>query len=125
VKQWIGALSICYLGYAVLLGVLAMRVFILIREKLSLPTIHGEPARLSFLPPFLIVLAVILPLFFAASVCVSWFLRMRRHRSAVLVLAAVLCLSIPLGTILGAFTIYVMSRSSSRSEFATHAIPTI
>jgi hypothetical protein len=47
------------------------------------------------------------------------YLRARKHRTFCLVVAAVNCLHIPLGTILGIFTIVVLARNSVRDAFVT------
>jgi len=46
------------------------------------------------------------------------YLRAKKHRTFCLVVAAVNCLHIPLGTILGIFTIVVLARNSVRDAFA-------
>jgi hypothetical protein len=46
------------------------------------------------------------------------FLRQRRHRTFSLVVAALNCLHIPFGTILGVFTMLVLSRPSVSAKYA-------
>ena len=46
------------------------------------------------------------------------YLRAKKHRTFCLVVAAVNCLHVPLGTILGIFTIVVLARNSVRDAFA-------
>ena len=50
-------------------------------------------------------------------------LALRRRYSFVLVMACIECLFIPFGTILGVFTIVVLSRESVRGLFSTAAEP--
>ena len=45
------------------------------------------------------------------------FIRRRRHRTFILVVSAINCLNVPLGTVLGVFTIIVLSRQSVKAEF--------
>ncbi len=47
----------------------------------------------------------------------GYFLSKRRHRTFCLVVAAVECLSMPLGTLLGVFTILVLVRPSVQALF--------
>jgi ABC-type sulfate transport system permease subunit len=116
-KKLVSVLAACGVIHAVLLGLLSARVVSLIREDLFFQTIHGDPARLSFLPLPLIVLAIAVPIFFLSSLCLSYFLFTRRHRGASLSLAALSCLAIPVGTILGPLTIYALTRPAIRSQF--------
>ena len=50
--------------------------------------------------------------------CVAYLLFRRIHRFGALVLAAISCVSIPVGTILGGLTIYALMRPEVRAEFA-------
>jgi hypothetical protein len=53
------------------------------------------------------------------------FLRQRKHRTFSFVVAGVNCLQIPFGTVLGVFTIVVLSRQSVADMFASsHSPPT-
>jgi hypothetical protein len=47
----------------------------------------------------------------------AMFLRARRHRTFSMVIAAINCLHIPLGTILGVFTLVVLGRESVRKLY--------
>ena len=47
----------------------------------------------------------------------GFFLRARRHRTFSMVVAAINCLHIPLGTILGVFTLVVLGRESVRKLY--------
>lgn len=51
------------------------------------------------------------------------FLKQRRNYTFSFVLACVMCLFMPLGTILGIFTIVVLSRSSVKLIYHNHAFP--
>ena len=50
--------------------------------------------------------------------CVAYFLATRSHRLAALVMAGISALAVPIGTILGGLTLYALTRSEIRSEFA-------
>jgi hypothetical protein len=116
-KKLVSVLGGCCMVHAVLLGLLSARVVSLIREDVFFQSIHGDLARLSFLPLPLIVLAIAVPIFLLSSICLSYFLFTRRHRAASLGLAALSCLAIPVGTILGLLTIYALTRPAIRSQF--------
>lgn len=64
---------------------------------------------------------LIFGLWFLASGILSlisgFYLRARKHRTFSLVVAGLLCLHIPLGTVLGIFTIIVLSRESVRQWY--------
>jgi hypothetical protein len=48
----------------------------------------------------------------------GFFLRQRRHRTFSMVVAGLNCVQIPFGTVLGIFTIMVLSRNSVREHYA-------
>jgi len=52
------------------------------------------------------------------NVLSAFFLRKRRHRMFSLVVTGLNCLQIPFGTVLGVFTIVVLSRESVRETYA-------
>jgi zinc transporter ZupT len=56
--------------------------------------------------------------FIGISLCLALFLSKRRWRRGALVLACISCISVPIGTILGALTIYALTRPEVSSEFA-------
>lgn len=55
------------------------------------------------------------------NVISGYFLKQRRHRTFSIVIAAIDCLYVPLGTLLGAFTIIVLSRDTVRAIYEEHA----
>ena len=55
------------------------------------------------------------------NVLAGIYLRAKKHRTLCIVVAALNCLHVPLGTILGIFTIVVLARSSVREAFAPPA----
>lgn len=56
---------------------------------------------------------------FVGSLLCGFFLRSRKHRLFTIVFAAFICLYVPLGTILGVFTIVALSRESIRQLYET------
>lgn len=78
---------------------------------------------LRFMVPFYIVMALFgLGLMIYSILCGLW-LRQRKHRTMCLVCAGIECLALPLGTILGIFTILVLNRDSVRMLFAPRTAP--
>lgn len=77
-------------------------------------------------PPFLgamfvgVGLAIMLGIWFIAALMAAagWFLAQRRYHLFCLVVAAVSCLFMPFGTVLGIFTIIILSRPSVQALFA-------
>jgi hypothetical protein len=89
---------------------------------------HGTPKPGEELPPeflgwFFVVLGLLLFLLgIAMAICiliVGRCLSRHKHYTFVLVMACIECLFIPFGTILGVFTIVVLSRQSVRGLFST------
>lgn len=91
---------------------------------------HGTAKPGEDLPPEFLgwIFAVLGSLFFligiAMAICIliaGRSLALRKRHSFVLVMACIECLFIPFGTILGVFTIVVLSRESVRVLFSTAA----
>jgi hypothetical protein len=89
---------------------------------------HGTPKPGEELPPeflgwIFVVLGLLLFLLgIAMAICiliVGRSLSRHKHYTFVLVMACIECLFIPFGTILGVFTIVVLSRQSVRGLFST------
>jgi hypothetical protein len=83
----------------------------------------GAPPE-AFLLIFKVFYAIGATIFFAfgiANLLSGLYLRARKHRMFSLVVAACNCLQIPIGTILGAFTIIVLSRDSVRELYEAQA----
>lgn len=64
-----------------------------------------------------IILAILLMVVSILNAMSGWFLRTRKNRTFSLVVAGINCVQIPLGTILGIFTIIVLSRPSVRESY--------
>ena len=93
---------------------------------------HGTAKQGENLPPEFLgwIFAVLGSLLFltgiAMAICIliaGRSLALRKRYSFVLVMACIECLFIPFGTILGVFTIVVLSRESVRGLFSTAAAP--
>jgi hypothetical protein len=92
----------------------------------DLGSLGNEPEVQAILSLFRVMvwLIVLMNVLFAAGLAlVGWFLARRRHRLFCIVMAACNCLMIPLGTVLGIFTIVVLSRDSVKALFQPPAAP--
>jgi hypothetical protein len=65
------------------------------------------------------IAGLIISLFAGANLLSGWLLRQKTHRVFSFVVAALDCLSIPWGTILGVFTILVLTRPSVQRMYET------
>jgi len=68
---------------------------------------------------FYLFIGAILAIACTLNLLSGFFLRQRRHRTFSIVVGGLNCLQIPVGTILGVFTIIVLSRNSVREEYAS------
>src|SRR5438046_7377935 len=93
---------------------------------------HGTPRPSEELPPeflgwiFVGVGSFLFLVGIAMAICIliaSRCLSRHRYYSFALVMACIECLFVPFGTILGVFTIVVLSRESVRGLFSTAAAP--
>ena len=93
---------------------------------------HGTAKPAEDLPPeflgwiFAVLGSVLFLIGIAMAICILMTgrsLALRKRYSFVLVMACIECLFIPFGTILGVFTIVVLSRESVRTLFSTGQSP--
>lgn len=78
----------------------------------SSPVRALPPEFMQFLNYFYIIMGIIFVIASIVNVCSGVFLRQRKHRTFSFVVACLNCLQIPFGTVLGIFTIVVLSRNS-------------
>ncbi len=79
---------------------------------------HIPPSSMGYL--FVVLGIFIIALFWVMALCLfmsGWFLGKRQHYMFSFVVAALSCLQIPLGTVLGVFTIMVLSRPSVKAMY--------
>ncbi|HWA84402.1 MAG TPA: hypothetical protein VG820_13250 [Fimbriimonadaceae bacterium] len=105
-------LSCCVAGYVTfVMGIIGFAIS-------SDPHTKGPPAAMAGV--FVFVWGAIICLIFALSIvnflCANW-LRDRRNWTGVVVVSALNCLHMPLGTALGVFTLIVVNRPNVRSLF--------
>jgi hypothetical protein len=113
VKRLPSLLAVGYIAYAaVTLGFVGQFVWRVWRAQVA--SAEEVPLR-SWLPlATFVFLALVL---IAVFVYLGILLFQRRRRRVALVLAAVSCLGIPVGTLLGGLTIYALTRAEIISEF--------
>ncbi len=84
------------------------------------PTDEGGPPIILFGLMFTIIPAIIILLGWALAGCIlasGYFLSQRKYHLFCLVIAGVECIFMPLGTVLGVFTIIVLVRPSVKAMF--------
>jgi heme/copper-type cytochrome/quinol oxidase subunit 3 len=116
-KRLIPFLSAAYVIYGLLAAWYLMHLLLRVREA---QTASGEPASAVQLVP-LVTGAVIAGTFILLFALIAVLLARRRARRTAFVIAGISCLGIPLGTILGALTLYVLTRPDVISAFTPTA----
>jgi hypothetical protein len=117
VKKLITFLSAAYAIYGLLAAGYLAHLLLRVHQA---QTAIGEPARPIQLVP-LVTGAVIAGTFIVLLTLLAVLLARRRARRTSLMIAGISCLGIPLGTILGALTIYALTRPEVISEFTPTA----
>ena len=107
-------LALAYVIYALLVGWFIGRLLWAVYEtyalgKLQLSALESVP---------LVLVTTISISFIATFFWLAYLLSSRRRRRTAMILAAVSCIGIPVGTILGGLTLYTLTRADVRSEFA-------
>ena len=112
-KKLLSFLSIAYLIYALLVAWFVGRTLLQVYRAYSVATMAA--AGVSWLP--LVAFLIISLGFISMFVCLAFFLSTGRRCRAALIIAAISCIGIPVGTILGGLTIYALTRPEIASEF--------
>jgi len=113
-KKLIPFLCLGYIIFAFFVSFWLGQIFLHYYHTYSAGVTHFTPKE--WAPLAVLLSASFLRL--GALLCLAYFLFRRSHRVAALVLAAISCVSIPVGTILGGVTIYTLTRPEVREEFA-------
>ena len=93
-------------------------------EDTQAPQVHLEVDQVvNIFQSVMIVLTVLAAIAALLSILNGRFLQKRRHRGFSMVVAALQCLAIPLGTILGIFTFVVLGRTSVAEGYQRTAPP--
>src|SRR5215469_11060224 len=106
-------LSVGYVIYALLIAWFICRLLFRVYRaqsagQMQLSGIHWMPLAMTSFFAFA---------FIGISLCLALLLSARRWRRGALVLACISCISVPIGTILGALTIYALTHPEVSSEF--------
>jgi hypothetical protein len=109
VLKFIRILAAAYAAYALLMLEFAARNFVMFLSAAQADS--SEPITFAVIAIFTVALTALL----------SYFLAVRRHQKAALIIAAVTC-GFPIGTILGGLTIYALTRPDVSSEFMRRTI---
>lgn len=112
-KKFLPYLSIAYLIYALVVAFFVGRLLLQFYRAYSGQVVPLSSAQWVPLAVFVVIAVAFIGMFFA----LAYFLSTRRRRKAVLIMAGITCLGIPVGTILGGLTIYALTRPEISSEF--------
>ncbi len=120
----LGIFYYVWAGLSAFGGVASLFVFVLMIGGMSAAMANsgqggGLPAEIMVIMVIIVVFSVVLSL--GSAVLYYYcgrFLRERRKRTFCFVIAVITCMSVPLGTILGIFTIVVLNRPSVQDAFA-------
>ena len=112
-------------GLVSLLGIMFLVIHFLILRVVfaqagTWPTKDGSSPSASFFAGFIVFYVFagfVLLTVCALNILSGIFLRQRKHRTFSIVIAALDCLQIPFGTVLGVFTIIVLQRDSVRQSY--------
>lgn len=110
--------TLMLLGYSAFIGTILVNLGRLSQQPQQLP-----PAILSILS---VVLAVLIGIACAYTACLfiaGYWLRRLRNMLFIQIIAALNCVAIPYGTVLGIFTFMVLQRSSAKQLFSTGGMP--
>ncbi|MES2440759.1 MAG: hypothetical protein V4584_16955 [Verrucomicrobiota bacterium] len=113
-----GGLAILGIGFLVL-HYLILNHVMMNPETWKAPGAHPPPRQ--FFQAFVwfyVIMGTAFLLGGIANILSGIFLRRKRHRTFSLVVAGIDCIQIPFGTVLGIFTIMVLSRESVRQSYA-------
>ena len=114
-RRILSLLSVGYVIYALLIAWFICRLLFRVYRaqsagQMQLSGIHWMPLAMTSFFAFA---------FIGISLCLALFLSARRWRRGAVVLACISCISVPIGTILGALTIYALTRPEVSSEFTS------
>ena len=112
-KKFLPYLSIAYLIYALVVAFFVVRLVLQFYQVYSSQVVPLSPGQWLPLATFVVFATIFIGMFFA----LAYFLSTRRRRKAVLIMAGITCVGIPVGTILGGLTIYALTRPDIRAEF--------
>ena len=115
-KKWLPFLPIGYVINAILVAWFVGQTVrqVLQGYRANSPEMM-QVSAVSWIP--LITLLIVSATLISMFLCIAYFLSVRRRRRAVLIMAGISCLGVPVGTILGGLTIYALTRPEVSAEF--------
>jgi len=124
-REQVNVLGICFfvLGGLNLLAVAIIPIFAVIGDRIVEDDILPGPLTRDRLHVTLVSSAVVQGVKGILDLVTGYCLMKRRARTFCMVMAGISCIAIPLGTILGVFTLIVLGRESVRRAFAAGNVP--
>ena len=127
-EQHLNVLAICHFVYAGLLGLAGMVgiVYVIVGVVMAAAVASsgasgGAGAGAAFAGIFAFIGGLVTLLLWGKATCLiisAMGMRRRRRRTFSFVIACISCAAVPLGTVLGIFTILVLSRPSVKAMYA-------
>lgn len=124
VQEHIRILGILWLAFSALNAVGGVILYVLANTLfVHLGEISGQPAATAWLHPFLSVIGILIFAKGAAGFLAGWGLLQRESwaRMLTIVLALVALISVPFGTALGIYTLWVLLPAGADAEYEAHA----
>lgn len=116
----VGGLATCVLPFLVIHFLIFMTFF---ANAAAFPGLKEEAFPREMIPIFIAFYCfagLVTSVYAGGNLLSGWFLRRKTHRVFSFVVAGLDCLSIPWGTVLGVFTIVVLTRPSVRRMYESH-----
>jgi len=116
----VGGLAACVLPFLVIHFLIFMTFF---ANAAAFPGAKEEAFPREMIPIFIAFYCfagLVTSVYAGGNLLSGWFLRRKTHRVFSFVVAGLDCLSIPWGTVLGVFTIVVLTRPSVRRMYESH-----
>ncbi len=114
-KRMLTIIAICYSIYAVAIITFIFSRITAILHLIAFDPVYDSPSLSQYMP--VIAVGLIGILLFLSTVLLSILLIRRKKRILCLVLACIFLVEIPFGTILGIFTIIILTSPAIKQEF--------
>ena len=116
-----GALDLVMLG---LFGLQYMFMRAMFTHAMHSPKANDPPPEfiLDFFLGFFVLLGFLYLVAVVLNVMTGFFIEQRRHRTFSMVVAGLNCVQMPLGTLLGIFTLIILNRDTVRARYAAASV---
>ena len=114
-KRFLPFLGWGYVSYAAVILLLVSRIIFRVFSIPSAETADSAPS-LSMVPLVSLVIVAVAAVAFLSLL--GYFLLTRRHRTACIVMAAISCIGVPFGTLLGVLALIALTRPEVRDDYA-------